>query len=65
MINKGDTVQVIVEGKFKGQIVKVLSVEGRRMRGKEKRAYKLDVKWDDWPRPSYFTEDEFVIVEHQ
>ena len=62
MISVGDTVRVIVPGKFHEQVVKVLSIDGRRMRGKEKRAYKLDVKWGGLTRASYFTEDEIVKV---
>ena len=63
MIQAGDTVQVIVTGKFNGQIVKVLSVDRRRMRGKEKRSYKLETKWDDLPYPAYFREDEIRKIE--
>ncbi len=66
MISKGDTVRVKAPGKFHGQEVKVLVIDGRRLRGKRKRAYKLYTKWDDLPYPAYFTEDEIVkVIEHE
>lgn len=61
-INKGDLVRVLVAGKFHGQVVKVLNIEGRRWRGKEKRAYKLAVTWDGVLRASFFTRDEIERV---
>ena len=63
-INKGDMVRVIVAGKFHGQVVKVLSIDGRRMRGLHTaRAYKLAVMWDGMLHASFFTRDEIEPVE--
>lgn len=63
MIQKGDTVRVTAPGIFQGQEVKVLVIDGRRMRGKVKRAYKLLTTWHGMVRTSYFTENEITLIE--
>ncbi len=65
MIQKGDMVRVKVAGIFHGQEVKVVNVEGRRLRGKERRAYKLATTWDGMIRASFFSEEEIELIKQE
>lgn len=62
-ISPGDTVRVMVAGSYQGQIVKVMNIDGRRMRGRKKRGYKLKTMRGECISTAYFTENEFEIVE--
>jgi len=60
MISEGDTVRVLVNGQFHGQVVRVLTV--RRRKG-SKTVYRLDTKWEDMPYPAWFDRNEIERVE--
>ncbi len=60
MIGKGSIVRITVPGKYYGQTGKISVIDGRRMRGKLKRGYRIFVREGDWPwlTPRYFTPQE-------
>jgi hypothetical protein len=59
MIREGDIVRVIVEGKFRGQEVRVIQVSIRW----GKISYQLNTKWDSLAYPAWFSADEIELVE--
>lgn len=66
MISKGDKVRIKATGKYHDQIARLSVIDGRRMRGKRKRGYRLLVDEPDgsmWAIPQYFTVEEIELVQ--
>ncbi len=57
---KGMKARVLVEGKFKGQIVEILEYRARERRAKS--TYRLATTWDGIPYPAWFSLDEIEII---
>ncbi len=64
MIVKGSLVRITTKGKYFGQEAKISVIDGRRMRGKLKRGYKIFIQEGDWPWPTprYFTPQDIEEI---
>lgn len=56
--HKGDTVRITIPHTYQEQDLKILVIDGRRMRGKKKRGYKLGAIQLPFQSVGYFTADE-------